>query len=100
MLTLTQAADIRARLARFEAWLGKRRSYRVEEIPADVLQVSNEGRSSLEVFEFVNDPPRKYFLYIKEPSPQQAAPLVGQATTWTGERLGYVRFGRPWRSNM
>jgi len=100
MLTPAQAADIRAKIDRFEAWLGDRRSYRPEEVPADLPQVSNEDRSALEVFDFVNDPPRRYFLYIKEGNPAQAAPLVGQATTWTGDRLGYVRFGRSWRSNM
>jgi len=100
MLTATEAADIRAKIERFEAWLGKRCSYRVEELPAGVPQVSNEERSALEVFEFLNDPPIKYFLYIKEGNPAQAAPLVGQATTWTGDRLGYGRFGRSSRSNM
>ena len=106
MLTPSQASDIRARLARFEVWLNTKRnkrsgwaSYRPEDVPADVPQVSNEERSALEVFEFCTNPPDKYFLYIK-PLNTLCTGSVGEARTWTGERLGSVVFGRVWRSNM
>ena len=106
MLTLQQADVLRQRLAKFDAWLDTKRtrngwaSYKPEDIPPDVPTVDNDERSALEVCDFVNDPPASYFVYIKERVPGQAAPLVGTATTWTGERLGWVRFGRPWRDNF
>jgi hypothetical protein len=106
VLTPAQATDLRAKLDRFNAWLDTKRArngwanYRPEDVPTDVPQVANEDRSALEVFEFCTNPPDKYFLYIKEPVAGQAAPLVGQATTWTGDRLGFVRFGRAYRGNM
>jgi hypothetical protein len=100
MLTAAQATDIRAKLARFEAWRGKRLSYHPDEVPADVPQVSNEELSALEVFEFVNDPPQAYFLYIKHETNLLETWQHGLATTWTGEKLGTVSYGRSWRSNM
>ena len=49
-------------------------------------EVTNDLRSAIEVHEFINFPPDKYFLYINE---EQKT-----ATTWTGEKLGVVFFGR------
>ena len=97
-ITAQQAADIRERLARFAAWVDTIRdksgwaSYRPEDIPADVPRVSNDEISALEVFEFIHDAPEKYFLYIREKE--------GEAITWTGDKLGTVTFGRPWRDNF
>lgn len=54
--------------------------------------VNNDLRSEIEVYEFVNDVPEKYFLYINEERKE--------ATTWTGQRLGYVNFGREYRDNF
>jgi len=51
---------------------------------------TNEERSAIEVYEFVHDPPVKYFLYIDEPS--------RSATTWMGDVLGRVSFGQSYRS--
>ena len=52
--------------------------------------------SSIEVYEFVNDPPDKYFAYIgvypKSPN--------GEMTTWMGEKLGRVLLWNTWRSNF
>lgn len=53
---------------------------------------SNAERSRAEVAAFMEEKPDKYFLYIKEGSKT--------ATTWTGDKLGDVSFGRPYRSNM
>jgi len=55
-------------------------------------QVTNDLRSSIEVYEFINTPPDKYFLYINEKDKS--------ATTWTGQNLGSVSFGRSYHSNM
>ena len=61
----------------------------------DSKTLTNEERSAIEVYEFVAEPPQRYFLYIKEEGPYD-----GTATTWTGERLGAVTFGRAYRSNF
>lgn len=54
--------------------------------------ITNDLRSAIETYEFINDPPEKYFLYISEEK--------RLATTWTGQKLGDVYFGREFRSNM
>lgn len=92
-ITAQQAADIRERLARFEAWRNGRSGYRVEDIPADVPRVSNEEISALEVFEFIHDAPEKYFLYIREKE--------REAITWTGDKLGDITYMGPiWGDNF
>ncbi len=57
---------------------------------ADV--VNNDLRSEIETYEFINDRPSKYFLYIKEET--------NEATTWMGQRLGSVTFGREFMDNF
>ena len=51
--------------------------------------VNNALRSAVEVWEFKNDPPTDYFLYVGT-----------DAHTWTGQHLGNVSFGREYRSNF
>jgi hypothetical protein len=57
-----------------------------------VEQLTNEERSKLEVYEFCHKPPENYILYINEKE--------SIATTWMGEKLGKVIFGKEWKSNM
>ena len=90
MITKEQAEQYREQNARFMEWLGSRTSYRPEEVPADVPRLTNEQLSELEVYDFVTNPPEKYFLYINEEKKI--------ATTWTGECLGNVIFGREFKS--
>lgn len=98
MITPQQAADIRQRNDALMAWVDSVRgkngwaSYKPEDKPAHVPDVSNNERSALEVFDFITNPPEKYFLYINEGQ--------GTATTWTGETLGHVTFGREYRDNF
>lgn len=87
-----QAKDIRDRENALRDWLGDRTSYRAEDLPPHIKPPSNDERSALELFEFQRDKPERYFLYINE-----AEKL---ATTWTGEKLGDVSFGRVWRDNF
>lgn len=55
--------------------------------------VTNELRSKIETWEFINDKPERYFIYIDEKEKV--------ATTWMGDKLGsVVYFGREYRSNM
>ena len=98
MITSQQATDIRTRNNALMAWMDSIRnkngwaSYRPEDKPAHVPDVSNDERSALEVFEFIAKPPDSYFLYVSEDK--------RTATTWTGEKLGDVVFGREYRDNF
>ena len=55
-------------------------------------EVTNELKAKIEVWEFLHDKPRNYFLYIDEET--------RKATNWTGEFLGNVHFGNVYTSNM
>jgi hypothetical protein len=57
---------------------------------------TNDEISSIEVYEFVNNPPDKYFGYIKTPEIGN----MGEMITWTGENLGSVLLWNTWRSNF
>lgn len=83
--------ELKTRWERFEIWRGGRMSYPAETVPAE-FRVTNEERGYIEVFEFLNDPPVTYFLYIDE-----EAKL---AKTWPGHLLGEVTFGLSYHSNM
>ena len=67
--------------------------------PADVREIeriagckspSNGDRSALEVYDFVHNPPDRYSLYIDDKK--------AVATTFTGDVLGSVSFGRSYQS--
>jgi len=95
LIDAATARDIATRNANHDRmWdsRGMATSAEVESWPSD-CQVTNEERSLLEVYEFVNDPPpERYFLYISNDHKR--------ATTWTGDLLGTVVTGAPWRSNL
>lgn len=59
-------------------------SYKSDQV-AHLNPPSNEERSAVEVFDFVTNPPDRYFLYINHDK--------RLATTWTGDKLGDVAFG-------
>lgn len=84
VISKEQAEDIRTREKRHREWLGDRTSYMPDEVPADA-RLTNDERSALEVYDFLNDPPDNYVFYIDRPT--------RTATTWTGEVLGAVSFG-------
>jgi hypothetical protein len=85
-VTTTEYATLSNKIERFNLWLGNRCSYRPEEVPADLQIPTNEERSKIEVADFNREQPDKYFLYI------DAKKRI--ATTFTGELLGVVTFGR------
>lgn len=75
------------------------KDHKTNGIPQDVYtkfpynkEVTNELRSKIEVWEFINDIPEKYFLYIDEENKT--------ATTFMGDFLGNVFFGKEYRNNM
>jgi hypothetical protein len=88
----SQADAIRNRETALHAWLGNRTSYHPSELPVDINPPTNEERSALECFEFMRDKPAKYFLYVSE--------KTKLATTFTGDTLGTVTFGREYRDNF
>ena len=61
-------------------------------IRARIDRQSNDEISAVEVYEFLRDKPDRYSLYIDKENQR--------ATTWTGERLGSVCFGREYRDNF
>lgn len=100
VLTDAEYTALKARYDAFEAWRNGRTSYQTSEIPAG-LDVSNDERSKLEVYEFVKNPPVKYFAYVRRVNTQgqiDAKSLRVQITTWTGEILGTGILGRGYES--
>lgn len=96
MLTATAYQGLKRKLAIYRKWS---RQYRKPNgwtvIPAGAkppVHLTNNDRSEVEVYEFVNDPPERYLLYISEEN--------RVASTWTGQPLGEVEFGRTWRDNF
>lgn len=77
-------------------------SYKPEDIPADVPQVTNEERSLLEVYEFLRDQPGRYFSYVLHNSPSQAAggkdaAKVGdRIANFLGDKLGVISWAGSW----
>jgi hypothetical protein len=93
MLNLEQVKDIEQReAARSDFMKAKKRNWLSAEESAALPQVTNDERSAVEVFYWLTDKPEKYFVYISAEKKQ--------ATTWTGETLGNVSFGREYRGNM
>lgn len=92
MIDTATYQDYRARIEAYRAWLGDRTSYHAADAEAAGHHVTNDMRSAVEVYEFHADPPERYFLYINV--------TAKLATTWTGERLGRVEFGREYRDNF
>lgn len=99
-ITKEQYQEISARNVAHNTWVDSIRegkngwaSYRPEDKPANVPDVTNEERSSMEVYDFVNTPPEKYFLYVDEKR------MI--VTTWTGDTLGDITYlSRPFVSGF
>lgn len=87
----------RARFAALEEWRGGRLSYATADVPPG-LDMTNDERSAIELYEWLAEKPDTYFLYIR--SGYEGELRVDAATTWTGQPLGNVRFGRAWRDNF
>ena len=59
----------------------------------------NSINSAYEVYEWLHDPPVRYFAYVKVNTDRQGYG-TGTLTTWTGEKLGTVHLGRQYRSGF
>lgn len=102
MITLERYQELRRKIATFDAWVDSQRnprngwaSYREQDVPNHLPRVSNDERSQVEVYEFVQQRPDKYFVYVAR---NKCAPGVVDnkvtLTTWTGQVLGYGFLGR------
>lgn len=96
MLNSIQYAELTARNDQYEAWRtgqpGGGQCLTVEQQAQAPCTVTNEERSALEVYKFIVNPPDHYFAYVNE--------TTNTLTTWTGEHLGDVSFGREWTDNF
>lgn len=102
MITADEHKRLRDRIDRYESARQTHFPKQCCFTPEDIARVvsvagvdrapTNEERSAVEVFEFHSDPPQRYFLYINQEK--------RIATTWTGDKLGDVSFGRAWRDNF
>lgn len=98
MITEIEYTELRQRYDAYEAWRNGKNAVNTNEIPAE-LNISNEERSQIEVYEFVNQKPHKYFAYVKVDKVHPS--LLGcTVTTWTGDVLGVGSMGYPYRSNF
>jgi hypothetical protein len=94
--------SFKVRLAAFEAWRGGRSGYPSDSVPAE-LRTTNDEQSACELYEWLENPPDKYFLYISQKTggcPRFGDFIVDGAQTWTGTPLGNVRFGREYRDSF
>jgi hypothetical protein len=110
--TLAEVEAVEARETALHNWLGKRNSYHLSELPAHIKPATNEERSAVEVYRFKERRPAEYFGYVKLPDGWEARDdngrgrygklygATGALTTWTGQHLGTVQFGRAWRDNF
>jgi hypothetical protein len=76
---------------------GKRNYLTAEEAQhPDYVHATNEMRSRIEKYEFLNNPPEKYFVYVCK---TEQGGLTNVLTTWTGETLAKItHVGRVYRS--
>lgn len=81
MITQEEYNELKARYERKAVWRNGRCSYRLEDVPSD-CRISNDEVSSIEVYEFVQNPPDSYIAYVDLKN--------ANITTWTGEKLGDI----------
>ena len=101
MISTEQYDAIQARLAMLEQWIASspavhRSKNGACSYPSDAMplacRVSNEERSSVEVYRFYHDKPTRYGAYVGKDH---------RITTWTGETLATItRRRHTWRSNF
>lgn len=95
MLSPAQAAAVEARYNAVRSFLGKRTSYKTEEV-AHLNPPSNEEVSALEVFRLHTEKPEQFTAYVTWRTDPDEAKLI---TTWTGERVAVRCDYGPWHTN-
>lgn len=73
-------------------------------IPSNAIppvKFDNDDRSAIELYEWKNNPPEKYFLYVKETNLDNGLRLNrADIHTWIGQSLGYAYLGPTYRDNF
>lgn len=91
LITEERATDIRVRHDALRVFLGKRTSYRAEEV-AHLNPPANDELSALEVFELHRDRPERFTAYVTSDG-------YRNVTTWTGDRVAIVASCGEWHRN-
>jgi len=103
MLSESKYKELRERIDKHYAWLQARdfKPYKTEECP-QVLRVTNEEYGAVEVYEWHNDPPDKYFAYVKVGCVyvDGVGTYEATVTTWMGDTIGHAGLGCKYRSNF
>lgn len=81
-------ASYRAAMDKANEWIGDKLSYRTDEAPAFVRNVTNEIRGEVEIFELYRDKPDEFVAYTA---------ANGRLTTWPGTVIGEFTTRRTWR---
>ena len=90
-ITKSQRDEIMRREETLRAFLGKRSSYRPEEV-GHLNPPTTDERSLVDIFDFMAEKPGQYFAY---------RPGIGPVTNWMGFKLAdVVSVGREWRDNF
>ena len=79
------------------AWMSahKTNSYHPDELPEALKPtLTNEQRADVELFDWINNPPARYFAYMTNSKPEFI-------TNWTGQNLArIIECGAVYRSNI
>ena len=100
ILTETEYLEARKKYEEHETaqreWLKENKT---NAIPCEVAEklpyaqfINDDLRSAIETYDFIYNPPDSYFLYIDEEN--------RKATTWIGQVLGSVVFGKEYGTNF
>ena len=95
MLTKQEYEQAKSAIAEWESNRNEKGVWTGPQVTQEQVDETNRLRSAVEVYEWMTNPPARYFLYIKE-----TEYMRGSATTWTGEFLGHVFMGDVYRSNF
>lgn len=101
-LTTEQYRALCARANAFNAWLDTKRdrrgwaSYRPEDVPATVPQISNEERGLIEIQDLHETQPERLFCYVTRRNGPDS--VEWKATNFPGQLLGLVLVGNAYRT--
>lgn len=103
MITETEYKELKTKEKTWCEWVEQFRNksgwFVIPENEKPPIEFTNEERSAIEKYEFLTEKPDKYFLYVNDKKLiHDEAGSYFTATTWTGEVLGRVSFGREYRS--
>ena len=73
----------------------QKRINRVVNRVTGVNNFGNEHRAKIEIYDFLNDPPEKYFAYLTK----RKSGIIA-VTNWTGKHLAFARISRTFKDNF